>query len=140
MPGTVRSLSISLEKGSQPAFRDVVQVTPEGFEGDHHTGHSRRRQILMLSGQLLDELRLQPGQLYENVVIDGLDVMSLREGEEFRLGTARVAVTIPCEPCVQMNRVRSGLKEQLVDARGMFVKVIEPGIVRVGDTMVRASD
>jgi len=106
-----------------------------GFEGDHHTGSSRRRQILLLSGNILDELKLQPGTIYENVVLDGIDVMSLQEGQEFLLGEAVVAVTIPCEPCIQMERIRSGLGDALQDRRGMFVKVLVPGTVRVGDQL-----
>ena len=106
-----------------------------GFEGDHHTGSSRRRQILLLSGNILDELNLQPGAIYENVVLDGIDVMSLQEGQEFRLGEALVAVTIPCEPCIQMERLRSGLQDALQHRRGMFVKVLAPGTVRVGDQL-----
>ena len=83
----------------------------------------------------MDEFGLEPGDLHENAVIDGIDVMTLREGQSLRLGSALVEVTIPCEPCIQMDRVRPGLKEQLKDRRGIFVKVLEPGIVRVGDTV-----
>jgi MOSC domain-containing protein YiiM len=83
----------------------------------------------------LDELNLQPGAIYENVVLDGIDVMSLQEGQEFRLGEALVAVTIPCEPCIQMERLRSGLQDALQHRRGMFVKVLVPGTVRVGDQL-----
>jgi MOSC domain-containing protein YiiM len=135
MLGTVRSLSIKVEKGAKSLFRESVQVTPGGLDGDHHMGHSRRRQILLLSSSLLDELELEPGDLYENVVVDGIDVMSLQEGQSLWLGDALVEVTVPCEPCTHMDRVRPGLREQLKDRRGMFVRVIEPGIVRVGDTI-----
>jgi MOSC domain-containing protein YiiM len=133
MPGWIRALSVAPEKGTRPALRDTVQVTPDGFEGDHHTGHSRRRQILLVSSSVLDEFDLHTGDLHENAVIEGIDVMSLREGQPLRLGTALVAVTIPCEPCIQMERVRTGLRAQLKDCRGMFVRVLEPGIVSVGD-------
>jgi hypothetical protein len=134
MLGRVRSLSVKLQRGAESVFRDEVQVTSGGFEGDYHTD-TRRRQILLLSGSLLDGFNLNPGDLYENAVVDGIDVMSLREGQELRLGTALVAVTIPCEPCSHMERIRPGLQNQLQDCRGMFVRVLEPGIVRVGDTL-----
>lgn len=104
-----------------------------GLEGDHHTGSSRRRHILLLSANVLEELHLQPGTIYENVVVEGIDVMSLQEGQQFQLGDALVAVSIPCEPCIQMDRIRNGLREVLQNRRGMFVKVLVPGRVRVGD-------
>jgi MOSC domain-containing protein YiiM len=135
MLGRVRTLSVKLERGSKSVFSDVLNVTPGGFEGDYHTGTSKRRQILLVSGSLLDQFNLKPGDVQENAVIDGIDVMSLREGQELRLGTALVAVTIPCEPCTQMDRIRPGLREELRDCRGIFVKVLEPGIVRVGDAL-----
>jgi MOSC domain-containing protein YiiM len=135
MTGTIRALFVKLQNDTKSTPRDVVQVTPSGFEGDHHTGYSKRRQILLVSGSILDELDLKPGDVYENVVVDGLDVMSLREGQPLRLGSSRVEVTIPCEPCFQMERLRPGLRERLRNSRGIFVRVLEPGVVRVGDSV-----
>jgi hypothetical protein len=131
----VRALFIKPEKGSSSMPLRSVNVVFGGLEGDHHTGSSRRRHILLLSANVLDELNLQPGALYENVLIDGIDVMALEEGQEFQLGEALVAVTIPCEPCIQMERVRGGLRQVLQNRRGMFVKVLVPGTVRVGDRL-----
>ena len=139
MNGTVRALFVKLEKGAKSVARHSVQAGLQGFDGDHHTGNSRRRQILLISGSVLDELHLQPGNVYENVVVDGLDVMSLPEGQQLRLGSALVAVTTPCEPCIQMERLRIGLQEALRDRRGMFVTVLEPGIIRVGDSVCKES-
>jgi MOSC domain-containing protein YiiM len=139
MNGTVRALFVKLEKGAKSIPRNSVQVDLKGFDGDHHTGNSRRRQILLISGSVLDELHVQPGDVHENVVVDGLDVMSLHEGQQLRLGSALVAVTTPCEPCIQMERLRTGLQEALKDRRGMFVTVLEPGIVRVGDSVCKES-
>jgi MOSC domain-containing protein YiiM len=34
-----------------------------------------------------------------------------------------------------MDRVRYGLQESLENRRGMFVKVLVPGMVRVGDRL-----
>jgi MOSC domain-containing protein YiiM len=110
-----------------------VQAVTGGFEGDRHSGKTRQRQILLMSGNVLDELNLEPGAIYENVIVDGLDVMALQEGQQLRLGDALVSVTIPCDPCIQMDRVRHGLQRELQQRRGMFVKVLAPGTVHVGD-------
>ena len=133
MEATVRAILIKAKKGERPVSLNAVQAVVGGFDGDHHTGSSKRRQILLVSGSVLDELKLEPGAIYENVVVDGMDVMALQEGQELRLGEVLVAVTIPCEPCVQMERVRYGLQKELEDRRGMFVRVLVPGTVRVGD-------
>ena len=133
MEATVRAILIKAKKGAQSVSLDAAQVVTGGFDGDHHTGSSKRRQILLVSGSVLDELNLEPGAIYENIVVDGMNVMALQEGQELRLGDALVAVTIPCEPCIQMDRVRYGLQKALEGRRGMFVRVVVPGTVRVGD-------
>jgi MOSC domain-containing protein YiiM len=133
MQGTVRALFVKPQKGGKSVSLQAVRAIEGGFDGDHHTGSSKRRQILLMFGNVLDELHVAPGTIYENVVVDGLDVMALGEGQQLRLGEALVGVTIPCEPCILMDRVRPGLQSVLENRRGMFVKVISPGMVRVGD-------
>jgi MOSC domain-containing protein YiiM len=133
MDGRVRALFIKREKGERSEALDAVEVVPAGFAGDHHASHGKRRQILLMSGSVMDELALAPGAIHENVVVDGIDVMALREGQQIRLGQAIVAVTIPCEPCIQMERIRKGLRNALQNRRGMFVKVVAPGLVRISD-------
>jgi MOSC domain-containing protein YiiM len=133
---TVRALFIKRKRGGQSVPLQSVEVINSGLDGDHHTGYSRRRQILLMSGSVLDALQLEPGSIYENVVVDGLDVMALKEGQQLQLGNVLVSVTMPCEPCIQMDRIRPGLRETLENRRGMFVKVEVPGIVHVGDAVV----
>jgi MOSC domain-containing protein YiiM len=135
MEGTVRALFVQAHKGASPVSLTSVEVQKMGFEGDHHTGSSKRRQVLLMSGSILDELQLSPGLIYENVVVDGFDVMSLAEGQHLQMGNAQFEVTIPCKPCVQMDRVRQGLKDLLEGRRGIFVRVLSPGAVRVGDAV-----
>jgi MOSC domain-containing protein YiiM len=130
---TVRALFIKPAKGGRSVPLQSVQAVAGGFDGDHHGGFTKRRQILLMSGSVLDELHLDPGAIYENVVVDGLDVMALKQGQQLQLGEALVSVTIPCDPCMQMDRVRNGLQDALRHRRGMFVKVLAPGTVRVGD-------
>jgi MOSC domain-containing protein YiiM len=136
MRGTVRALFVTPDKGAGPIAMTSVHVKEMGFDGDRHTGSTKSRQVLLLSGGVLDELELEPGSISENVVVDGLDVMSLPQGQQLRMGDALFEVTIPCEPCIQMDRVRRGLKRALIDRRGMFVRVLSPGVIRVGDAVV----
>jgi len=121
------------ERGGKSVLQESVEAVTGGLEGDHHTGHSRRRQILLMSGSVMDELELPPASIFENVVVDDIDVMALGEGTPIRIGSALVEVTLPCEPCVQMDRLRKGLQDALQNRRGMFVKVLKPGTIRVGD-------
>jgi MOSC domain-containing protein YiiM len=131
----VRAICIKPQKGGRTLRLPSARAVAGGLDGDHHTGSSKRRQILLISGSVLDEFRIEAGAISENIVVDGVDVMAFTEGQQLRLGDALVEVTIPCEPCVQMDRVRLGLREALQNRRGMFVKVLAPGAVRVGDAV-----
>lgn len=133
METSVRAIFVKPKKGGRAVPVQQVEAIEGGFAGDHHAGSSRRRQILLISGNVLDELQIDPGSVSENVVVDGIDVMELKEGQQLRLGDAVVAVTCLCEPCIQMDRIRPGLQDKLQNRRGMFVKVLSPGAVRVGD-------
>jgi MOSC domain-containing protein YiiM len=135
MRGTIRALFVKPEKGKDSISLPEVHADDGGLNGDHHKGSSRKRQILLMSGSVMDQLGLPPGTISENVIVDGIDVMSLQEGQQLQLGGARVSVTLPCEPCIQMERVRRGLLDALQNRRGMFVRVITPGLVKVSDTV-----
>ncbi len=135
MEGTVCALFVTPQKKATPVKVDQVQLTAKGFAGDFHERFAGRRQILMLSHTVLKEFELPLGALSENMVVDGLDVMALEEGQRVSVGDAILEVTIPCEPCVQMERIRQGLKRALDGKRGMFASVLTPGTIRVGDAV-----
>jgi hypothetical protein len=137
MQGTVRALFVAAERKAPVVPRDQVLATiGVGFDGDFHAKGPESRQILLLSNAVLQEFGLAPGVLFENVVIDGLDVMSFLPGQLLKIGATVLEVTEPCEPCKQMNRVREGLKSGLSGKRGMFAKVISTGTIRVGDAVI----
>jgi len=135
MQGTVRALFIAPEKKATSVSVPSVQTTSGGFDGDYHALKANGRQVLMVSSSILEQLELEPGAISENIVLDGIDVMSLREGQQLRMGQAILEVTGPCEPCGQMDRIRSGLKKALSHRRGMFAKVVRSGEIRVGDVV-----
>jgi MOSC domain-containing protein YiiM len=132
--GTICALFIAADKSNHIEVPSV-RVIANGFEGDYHSEFARRRQILLMSRETLNALQLKPGDVFENAVVEGFDVMQLAQGQKLSLGTAVVEVTIPCQPCVRMDRIRPGLREAIQSRRGMFVKVITPGEVQVGDAV-----
>jgi MOSC domain-containing protein YiiM len=135
MNASVRALFVCPEKKARAVALTEVRVGLTGFEGDFHGRSANRRQILMLSNDVLCEFGLSPGMLHENMVIDGVDIMSLTPGQNLHIGDAVLEVTVPCEPCVQMDRIRQGLQQALEGKRGMFARVASPGTIRIGDTV-----
>ena len=139
----------------------MVLVAGHGVEGDAHAGatvqHRYRkrwrphepnlRQVHLLHGELLDDLgrrgfRVGPGELGENVLVRGVDLLSLPTGALLHVGDAVLEVTGLRNPCVQLDRFADGLMTALLRAdadgtvhrlAGVMSVVRTGGDVRVGD-------
>jgi MOSC domain-containing protein YiiM len=105
-----------------------------GLDGDRHARAESRRQILLISKETLDALGVPPGAVKENLTIQGLDVMRLREGDRVRVGgEAVLEVTTVCDPCERMDEIRAGLRGELEGRRGMNTVAFAGGTIRPGD-------
>ena len=80
-----------------------------------------------------------PGAFGENISTAGLDEDSVCLGDRFRLGTALVEVSQARQPCWKLDHrfETKGVMAQVVKTRrtGWYYRVLEPGQVRVGDTL-----
>jgi MOSC domain-containing protein YiiM len=136
-----------------------------GVEGDAHAGstvkHRSRvmkdptqpnlRQVHLLHTELLTDLRARgfeigPGQLGENILTEGIDLLELATGTCLHIGgSAVVRVTGLRNPCVQLDRFRKGLMAATLDRApdgslirkaGIMGVVLASGDVRAGDPIV----
>ena len=149
---------------SKPAVDRITLVEGLGVEGDAHAGatvqHRSRvrrdptqpnlRQVHLIHAELLDRVTglgydVVPGALGENVTTRGIDLLALPTGAVLHFGDrARIAVTGLRNPCVQIDRYRRGLLQELVhttdDASvvrlaGVMGVVLVGGAVRPGDAI-----
>jgi MOSC domain-containing protein YiiM len=117
-------------KSPQPHLR---LIAGEGIEGDAHRGTTTQHlylkrkdpnlpnlcQVHLIGSELLEELAtkgfaLQPGELGENVLTTGIDLLTLPRGTLLHLGEeAIVKVTGLRTPCSQIDGHRSGLQQHL---------------------------
>ena len=148
----------------------MLLVEGHGVEGDAHAGatvqhRSRKRwrphepnlrQVHLLHAELLDDLAARgfavgPGDVGENVLVRGVDLLALPTGTLLHLGDAAVVeVTGLRNPCVQLDRFADGLMGATLhtDADGTVQRlagvmsvVRAGGAVRVGDPVaVRLPD
>jgi MOSC domain-containing protein YiiM len=150
-----------MAKSSQLVIRLVAGL---GVEGDAHAGvtvkHRSRvardptqpnlRQVHLIQAELHDELAargmpVEYGQMGENITTVGIDLLALPTGTRLRLGpTAIVELTGLRNPCVQLERIHSGLMQAVLDrdARGELIRkagvmgiVITGGDVGPGDAI-----
>ena len=140
----------------------VTLVAGHGVEGDYHAGalvrhRSRvaatpdlpnRRQVHLIQSELFDELaplgiRVEPGQMGENITTRGLALLDLAPGALLHVGeSAVVEVTGVRNPCNQLDAVDERLLAQvaikcddgsIMRKAGVMGVVLSGGVVRPGD-------
>ncbi|HSA52967.1 MAG TPA: MOSC domain-containing protein [Yinghuangia sp.] len=85
------------------------------------------------------ERRVEPGIFGENLTTVGVDVTGAVIGERWRVGGALLEVStprIPCRTFADFLGERGWIRRFTQEARpGAYLRVIEPGEVRAGDTV-----
>jgi MOSC domain-containing protein YiiM len=147
-------------KQVQPAIRLLAGL---GVADDAHQGvtvkHRSRvardptqpnlRQVHLLQAELFAELAAKgfgvgPGDVGENVLTEGIDLLGLPRGTRLRLGEALVEVTGLRNPCKQLDTFKPGLMAATLDRdaagglvrkAGVMAVVLEGGMVRAGDVV-----
>lgn len=123
------------------AVQSVELIAGHGIRGDRKAGRNPKRQINLISMntiKLLDKLGFQtfPGALGEQLVIDGIDVMTLPIGTQIQLGeSAVIELTMVRTGCAWLEMIHSQSKDKAVDRLGMLAKVVHSGIINVNDTV-----
>lgn len=150
---------------SKVSADSIELVAGLGVAGDAHAGvtvqHRSRiakdpdqpnlRQVHLLDREILAELAasgfaVAPGDIGENVLVEGVGLLALGAGTRLRLGaSAEVTVTGLRNPCVQLDRFAKGLMHALLDRdadgalvrrAGVMAVVERGGVVRAGDAVV----
>jgi MOSC domain-containing protein YiiM len=163
---TVEAVSCSgahhFSKLPQPSVR---LIAGEGVEGDAHRGSTVQHlylirrdpaqpnlcQVHLFAAEMLDELATKgfaigPGELGENILTRGLDLLTLPLGTRLHLGgEAVVEVTGLRTPCSRIDDFRAGLQQHLWGERdaegrkarraGIMSVVVHDGEVCAGDTV-----
>lgn len=114
------------------AVSALTAVTGEGFAGDASYG-KRNRQVLLIDSETLTELELNPGDVRENVTLEGFELTKLSPHDRLTVGGILLAVTGPCEPCWKLDELRPGLSTEIEGRRGVLATVIRGGELKVGD-------
>ena len=104
----------------------------EGVEGCAHR-RSGKRSVLFVAAEDLEALDVAPGAVKENFTVRGADVMRWPIGQRLEIGDAEFEVSMVCDPCENMEKIRPGLQAELEGRRGMLARVTKTGRVTVGD-------
>lgn len=132
--GEVLHLFFSLRHRLPMKEADQIRaIANKGFEGCAHGRPGSQRQVLLMDVETLELFGVEPGSVKENITTRGVDLKTLKRGQQLRVGEALFEVAVPCEPCARMDDIRPGLQAELRGRRGMLCRVVQGGTIRRGD-------
>jgi MOSC domain-containing protein YiiM len=142
LAGTVKALSVSASKGEKKinvaSGRFIVN---HGLEGDAHAA-AWHRQVSLLGVESIAKIQaagmdVTPGDFAENVTTSGLCLYELPVGTRLQLGgTVQLEVTQIGKTCHHRCQIFQQVGDCVMPREGIFAKVLQGGIVRVGDAVV----
>jgi MOSC domain-containing protein YiiM len=140
---------VSINSNSQKQFRKLPRaegrlVADFGLEGDRHAGRPQR-QVSILNAETVAELAragmpVEPGVLGENITVEGVPVMELRDGTRLRIGEAELEITGDRPACRELLEVHVNALKALVGRTGKMARVVRGGLVRPGDPIELIGD
>jgi MOSC domain-containing protein YiiM len=109
------------------SVNEVQVIAERGLAGDHK-----------VAGRLHRD-RVPPALTRRNLVVSGINLLALKD-KRFRIGPVLLEFSGPCEPCSRMEyNLGAGGFNAMRGHGGITAKVIEGGLIRVGDE-VRAGE
>jgi MOSC domain-containing protein YiiM len=149
-----RKSETARERGLPKPAVEEAYVTLEGLEGDFNRYRHEEKAddpamaLLLLPQETIRALDgegwpVRAGDLGENITSIGIPYAAFRPGRRFRIGRSTVVeISKACTPCdnlyllpyVGRDRGPEFLRT-MVDRRGWFARVREPGAIRRGDAI-----
>lgn len=135
--------------GLRPEHKQAMLVVNQanaiaglGLEGDHRCEKTpgSARQVTLISQEYIQQLAekinqetIDPALLRRNLVISGID-MDLLRFQQLKIGEVILETSALCHPCSRMDQaLGKGTKEAMMGLGGLCAKILQGGIIRVGD-------
>ena len=125
---------------SRVELEEAQLVKDYGIEGDAKGG-SGDRQLNLMCYDTVQQLNTEgfntePGQLGEQIVVQGCDVATLNKGDVLKIGEdALIEVVGLRNGCKRFRTIQNKEIPDYKDRIGIMAKVIEGGMIRVGSTI-----
>lgn len=136
--------------GLRPA-RDVdmvecdsaIAIAGAGLEGDRYGGGSGKRGVTLIQAEHLPVIAAlaaradaPPALLRRNLVVSGIPLLALK-GLRLRIGEVLLEGTAPCDPCSRMeDALGPGGYNAMRGMGGLCTRILEGGVLRIGDAVV----
>lgn len=164
--GRIRAIHVAPEQGAPTERVDRVRAfARRGLEGDRYcrpeaeteNGTDAERgtagtfadrdgsDLTLIESEALEAVErdynvaLEPGVHRRNLTTEGV-ALNHFDGERFQIGEAVCEGVELCEPCSYLERhlAEEGIREALVHRGGLRARILEGGVVTIGDRLERA--
>lgn len=140
--GNIHSISISKERGQlKKEVPQALLIDNYGIQGDGHAGNWGR-QITVLdysSVQIINRehnLSLKPGDMAENILIEGADLSTLKVNDRIKIGYSAVLEITQIGKEDHPSVVSKTFGVSLLPSEGLFCKVVTGGLIRKNDNIL----
>lgn len=126
---------------AREALTEAALVAGHGIEGDAKGG-GKSRHLNIMSAETVQSLRsdgflTQPGQLGEQLVVNGLAVDTLPSGTRLQIGDCACAEVVEARTgCAKFERWQAKARQEAAGRLGVIARVITGGTVRIGDPVI----
>ncbi|MGD1010373.1 MAG: MOSC domain-containing protein [Candidatus Aminicenantales bacterium] len=145
--GTIASINVSRKKGrSKTPVPEAQVIAGEGIREDAHRGFGHRQVSLLMIESIEEqaarlgggrETGIGPGAYAENLTTRGIDLKSLKTGDELlvrgKVGAVRLRVSQIGKECHTKCAIYKLAGNCIMPGLGIFCEVLEGGTVRAGD-------
>jgi len=138
---TIVAVCVSAQKGTAKVPVPEVEVlTDWGFKDDAHAGHWHR-QVSLLSKDRIDAFNacgagVAYGAFGENIVLDGVDLVTFPLGTVFVSGGVVLCLTQIGKQCHSGCDIQKRMGQCIMPTNGVFTKVFHGGVLQPGDAVL----
>lgn len=136
------AVCISHKKGTKKKATEQGTLKANyGIIGDAHADSGSHRQVSLLALSSIDKIRrlgadVGPGDFAENLTIEGMELFSLPIGTHFTIGKDVVLeMTQIGKECHDHCAIFKQVGTCIMPVEGVFTRVIQGGVVMVGDEL-----
>ncbi len=137
----VKSVNISLEKGTIKKTTDTAEITEQGIKGDAHAG-AWHRQISMLGTESIEKFSamakrgISYGEFAENITTEGMLLyhalpLDTFENKDIVLQVTQIGKECHGSKCAIFNEVGNCVMPK----EGIFCRVLQGGKLKAGDKL-----
>lgn len=142
MSAKVVSINISEKKGMRKKPVSEAEIrTNYGIEGDAHASSEWHRQVSLLAVESIKKMQdmgldVKAGDFAENITTEGIDLVSLPLGTLLQIGADIIGeVSQIGKECHTRCAIYYQAGDCVMPKEGIFIKVINGGTIREGDSI-----